>query len=182
MKYSFAPTQLTDLAASVVDELTPAAKTKGLALKYVQPAAPPPLINLDGEKIRQVMMNLVDNAVKYTKKGSVTVSVHLETPRANPRLTKPSVVFSVQDTGGGVRLEDQPRLFQKFIRGQGSSLVHTEGTGLGLYVGRMMVEAHAGAIWVASKGEGFGSTFAFAIPVPPPPKDKAVEALEQMLG
>lgn len=69
-----------------------------------------------------------------------------------------------------------------FIRGQGSALVHTEGTGLGLYVGRMMVEAHGGAIWVESKGEGLGSTFAFAIPLPEPPKDQSVVALEEMLG
>ena len=73
-------------------------------------------------------------------------------------------------------------LLQKFIRGQGSALVHTEGTGLGLYVGRMMVEAHGGVIWVESKGEGLGSTFAFVIPLPPPPKDQPVVALERDAG
>lgn len=182
MKYNTAPTQLTDLAASVVDELTGAAKKKSLALKFIQSAVSPPVLNLDAEKIRQVMMNLVDNAIKYSKRGSVVVSVHAEDQRTNRRLMKPSVVFSVQDTGNGVRPEDQPRLFQKFIRGQGSALVHTEGTGLGLYVGRMMVEAHNGVIWVESKGEGFGSTFAFAIPIPDPPKSESVRALEQMLG
>ena len=90
------------------------------------------------------------------------MSVHHEPKGAEGHFSKPCVVFSVSDTGNGVRAEDQSRLFQKFIRGQGSALVHTEGTGLGLYVGRMMVEAHGGAIWVESKGEGLGSTFVHA--------------------
>src|SRR3989338_310654 len=140
MKYNMAMTQLRDLAAAVVDELTPAAKKKELALKFIDTHTTLPLVNMDAEKIRQVMTNLVDNSIKYTKRGSVTVSVHLES-KPSEHVLKPSVVFSVQDTGEGVHLEDQGRLFQKFIRGQGSALVHTEGTGLGLYVGRMMVEA-----------------------------------------
>ncbi|OGL58791.1 hypothetical protein A3D60_00760 [Candidatus Uhrbacteria bacterium RIFCSPHIGHO2_02_FULL_47_29] len=182
MKYTMALTQLADVAAKVVDELMPAAKKKQLALKFSMPQKMPPLINLDEEKIRQVMTNLVDNSIKYTKRGTVSVSVHHEPKGAEGHFSKPCVVFSVSDTGNGVRPEDQGRLFQKFIRGQGSALVHTEGTGLGLYVGRMMVEAHGGAIWVESKGEGLGSTFAFAIPLPPPLKDKAQIALEEMLG
>ena len=182
MKYTMAFTQLADLAAKVVDELSTAAKKKQLALKFSMPQKLPPLINLDEEKIRQVMTNLVDNSIKYTKRGTVAVSVRHEPNGVDGHFQKPCVVFSVSDTGNGVRAEDKDRLFQKFIRGQGSALVHTEGTGLGLYVGRMMVEAHGGAIWVESKGEGLGSTFAFAIPLPPPPKDQAVIALEEMLG
>jgi len=182
MKYTMAFTQLADLAAKVVDELSTAAKKKQLALKFSMPQKLPPLINLDEEKIRQVMTNLVDNSIKYTKRGTVAVSVRHEPNGVDGHFQKPCVVFSVSDTGNGVRAEDKDRLFQKFIRGQGSALVHTEGTGLGLYVGRMMVEAHGGAIWVESKGEGLGSTFAFAIPLPPPPKDKSVIALEEMLG
>ena len=129
--------------------------------------------------IELLMMN---NSTKYTKRGTVAVSVRCEPNGVEGHFPKPCVVFGVSDTGNGVRAEDKDRLFQKFIRGQGSALVHTEGTGLGLYVGRMMVEAHGGAIWVESKGEGLGSTFAFAIPLPPPPKDKSVIALEEMLG
>ena len=182
MKYTMAFTQLADLAAKVVDELSTAAKKKQLALKFSMPQKLPPLINLDEEKIRQVMTNLVDNSIKYTKRGTVAVSVRHEPNGVDGHFQKPCVVFSVSDTGNGVRAEDKDRLFQNVIRRQGSALVHTEGTGLGLYVGRMMVEAHGGAIWVESKGEGLGSTFAFAIPLPPPPKDKSVIALEEMLG
>lgn len=165
MKYNLGPTQLSTMAASVVEEITPAATKKKLLLQYQAPTEKLPMLNVDSEKIRQVMMNLVDNAVKYTKKGTVNVTVRFERGGNGTRIEEPSLVFEVKDTGGGVRPEDQDRLFQKFIRGQGSSLVHTEGTGLGLYVGRMMVEAHGGHIWVESKGEDMGSVFAFSLPI-----------------
>lgn len=180
MKYNFEPTQFEDLAASVVEEMKPAADKKKLKLTYVAPSAPLPKINIDAEKLRQVMMNLVDNAVKYSKEGWVRVETKLDDGKNNSNVTKPSIVFAVTDSGLGVRLEDQKRLFQKFIRGQGSALVHTQGTGLGLYVGRIMVEAHNGNIWVESQGEGKGSTFAFSIPLPPK-TDQAVLALKDML-
>ena len=84
---------------------------------------------------------MLNNSTKYTKRGTVAVSVRCEPNGVEGHFPKPCVVFGVSDTGNGVRAEDKDRLFQKFIRGQGSALVHTEGTGLGLYVGRMMVEA-----------------------------------------
>ena len=71
----------------------------------------------------------------------------------------------VADTGTGIRKDDLPHLFQKFSRGSGTSLVHTEGTGLGLYVARMMIEAHKGVIWAESAGDGQGSKFCFKLPV-----------------
>jgi signal transduction histidine kinase len=74
------------------------------------------------------------------------------------------VRFSVSDTGMGIKEDDLPRLFQKFNRGTGSPLVHTEGTGLGLYVAKMMVEAQNGRIWGESKGENMGSQFYFELP------------------
>lgn len=176
MKYNLGLTQLADMAASVVDEIMTKAKEKKLHLQYDAPREPLPQINIDSDKIRQVMMNIVDNAVKYTKKGSVHVIVRLDQGAAGTHVTVPSIVFEVRDTGNGVRADDKDRLFQKFIRGQGSSLVHTEGTGLGLYVGRMMVEAHGGNIWVDSKGEGLGSTFGFSLPVTIPKNAPALAA------
>jgi len=101
-------------------------------------------------------MNLIDNAIKYTKKGSLTVS--LEAVGKKMR-------FCVSDSGMGIREADRSNLFKKFSRGQGTSVIHTEGTGLGLYVAREMVEAHKGKIWAESKGEGMGSKFCFEIPV-----------------
>jgi signal transduction histidine kinase len=101
-------------------------------------------------------MNLIDNAIKYTKKGTVTVDL---------KQADNNIEFSVSDSGMGISPTDLPNLFQKFSRGTGTSLVHTEGTGLGLYVARQMMEAHHGTIWAESKGEGMGSRFCFRLPI-----------------
>jgi signal transduction histidine kinase len=71
----------------------------------------------------------------------------------------------VVDTGIGIDPGDRPKLFQKFSRGKGMSRIHTEGTGLGLYVAREMVEVHKGKIWAESEGKDRGSAFIFSIPM-----------------
>ena len=163
LQFDYTDVQLDDMVASVIDELSGHAKKKGLKLEFKKPSSPLPKIHIDDEKIRQVVMNMIDNAIKYTKQGSVTVSLE-QTFAGNPE-PKPELLFSVSDSGMGIRKEDLPNLFQKFSRGTGTSLVHTEGTGLGLYVARQMIEAHKGEIWAESKGEGLGSKFCFKIPV-----------------
>ncbi|PJE75556.1 hypothetical protein COV04_03960 [Candidatus Uhrbacteria bacterium CG10_big_fil_rev_8_21_14_0_10_48_11] len=180
MKFTFAPTNLAELAKSVVEEIRPVAENKKLAFTFKEPKEKVPELNLDGEKLRQVMMNLADNAVKYTPKGSVTVAVEVLQGQEGTHVTVPSVVFSVTDTGAGVGEAEQKALFQKFTRGEGGKL-NTRGTGLGLYVGRMMVEAHHGSIWVTSPGVNKGSTIAFSVPLPTA-TDKAVLALKGMVG
>jgi len=147
---------LEEIIDSVIDELSGNIKKKSLKLNYKKPAKPLPKIRIDDEKIRQVVMNLVDNAIKYTKKGSITV---------NFEVVNKKIRFCVSDSGIGISQEYLPNLFQKFSRGQGTSVIHTEGTGLGLYVAREMVEAHKGKIWAESAGEGMGSKFCFEIPV-----------------
>lgn len=165
MKYNFAEVDFIALAKSVVDELHPTAEAKKLQLKFDATNASL-MVNIDQEKIRQVMVNLIDNSIKYTPAGSVTVRVSSQNADTMHRLSEPSVVFTVTDTGDGVALEIQKELFQKFVRGQNE--IHIKGTGLGLYVGRMMVEAHHGQIWVNSEGEGKGATFGFVIPLAVP--------------
>ncbi|MFA7286383.1 MAG: ATP-binding protein [Patescibacteria group bacterium] len=179
MKYNMAPTKLEELAASATEELQTAAGNKKLKLVFEQPREALPVLPLDGEKLRQVMMNLIDNAVKYTPKGSVTVRVEVVRNKRPPYIAVPSIMFSVTDTGAGLAPEDQKRLFQKFNRADGNNL-NTRGTGLGLYVGRMMVEAHHGVIWVTSPGVNKGSTFAFAVPLPSV-TDEAILALKDMV-
>jgi histidine kinase len=76
-----------------------------------------------------------------------------------------AIRFSVSDTGMGINPNDLPHLFNKFTRGTGTVLIHTEGTGLGLYVARMMVEAHHGKIWAESEGEGKGAKFIVELPI-----------------
>jgi signal transduction histidine kinase len=155
LQFDFHEVDLNEMTESVIDELSGNAKKKGLILQYKAPVQPLPKIKIDDEKIRQVVMNLIDNAIKYTKQGSVTVKLE--------QIGK-KIKFSVADSGMGIRPEDMVNLFKKFSRGTGTSLVHTEGTGLGLYVARMMISAHKGKIWAESDGEGKGSKFCFELP------------------
>jgi len=110
----------------------------------------------DLQKIKEVASNLVDNSVKYTKSGEISLDLHQEGT---------SVVFSVMDTGMGIAPEDLNRLFNKFVRGKGMEKVHTEGTGLGLYFARVVIENMGGRIWAESPGKGRGSKFSFSLPL-----------------
>ncbi|MFA4833690.1 MAG: ATP-binding protein [Patescibacteria group bacterium] len=156
LQFDYELMNLEVIVDSVIEELAGPVKKKGLRLDYKKPSEPLPKIKIDEEKIRQVVMNLIDNSVKYTKKGGITVSLK----RAGK-----NIQFCVSDSGMGIGKDDLPNLFKKFSRGQGTSTIHTEGTGLGLYVAREMVEAHKGKIWAESKGRGRGSKFCFEIPI-----------------
>jgi signal transduction histidine kinase len=147
---------LDALVLGVVEELGVPARKKGLKLKYHSPSAHLPSVNIDEEKIRQVVLNLIDNAIKYTGKGEIRVSLEQ---------VGHELKVSVSDNGMGIKKEDLPELFAKFTRGTGTALVHTEGTGLGLYVADQMIKVHGGKIWAESAGEGTGSTFCFTLPV-----------------
>lgn len=156
LQYNFAPASLAKITESVIDELIGTAMKKGLKLQYKKADTKIEDSSMDEEKIRQVVMNLIDNAIKYTKKGTISISLE----RKDEILR-----FCVNDSGMGISEEELPNLFRRFVRGTGTSLVHTEGTGLGLYVARKMIEAHSGKIWAESKGRDTGAKFCFWIPV-----------------
>jgi signal transduction histidine kinase len=145
-----------ELVENVIEEFEVTAKKKKIKLVYIPPKKLLPKIRIDREKIRQAIMNLVDNAIKYTKKGKVEIEI---------RLIKNKIFFSVSDSGMGVEEEDMVNLFRKFSRGKGTSVIHTEGTGLGLYVAKKMIESHKGKIWAESKGKGKGAKFIFELPI-----------------
>lgn len=155
VQFNFVEIQLEDLVKSVVDELVTKAKIKSLRLNLKLPSEKLPKLKLDEEKMRQVIMNLTENAIKYTDQGSVNVLLKRE---------EKNIKFSVTDTGAGIRKRDMGKLFQKFSRGTGATAA-IEGTGLGLFVAKQMVEAHHGKIWAESEGEGKGSIFCFTLPV-----------------
>lgn len=160
LEYVFQNVDLSAMAESVTKELKLAADKKEIFLKTdIEKGLP--LVKADDEKLRQVVMNLVDNAIKYTPSGGVTVS--LKEGDSSDR--KKGLIFSVTDSGRGLEEVDKASLFQKFSRGQGVSRIHTEGTGLGLYVAAKIIEAHQGTIWADSPGKDQGSTFAFWVPV-----------------
>jgi len=110
----------------------------------------------DKDKLGDIVLNFIDNAIKYTDKGSVTLNAEVDDDFMH---------FSVKDTGRGIEPEEAKKLFTKFVRGFGIAQVNPDGSGLGLYVARRLTEAHHGKIWVDSKGIGKGSTFNVLIPL-----------------
>ena len=156
MEFSFAETDIDALCREVVDSLMLKAEGSGLYLKYDTPEEPLPKLMIDGPKIREVISNLVDNAVKYTPEGGVTVRIEHEADH---------VRVSVIDTGIGIPDTELPYLFAKFSRGKDLSRLNAGGTGLGLYVAKNMVEKNGGTIRAESDGEGKGSRFILELPV-----------------
>jgi len=148
------PLQLTVLAADTVGRLAPRAQNQGVALRIEIPDDLP-VVNADHARIAQVLLNLVDNALKYTPSGgSVTVSA----TDAGPNLR-----ISVADTGAGIPKADLPRLFERFYRVDKARSRMTGGTGLGLSIVKHIVEGHGGKITVESD-LGRGATFTFTLP------------------
>ena len=155
LQFIFKPTQIEEMVESVIDELIGTAVEKGLKMKYDGPDKKLPLVNIDEQKIRQVVLNLIDNAIKYTDEGELTISL---------RKVKNEIIFCVKDNGIGITNVDLINLFKKFSRGKKTYLVNPGGAGLGLFVAQQMVEAHNGKIWAESEGAGQGSRFCFALP------------------
>jgi signal transduction histidine kinase len=143
------PQNLSVLARYVIDtmQLTPA--QRGCELK-VDIIGAVPSIQADGDRIVQVLSNLVSNAVKV---GAARVTVHLEA-----RLQ--DVLVTVSDTGPGISTDDVPHMFDRYWRAKS---VGYKGTGLGLAISKQIVDAHGGRIWIESK-PGVGSTFFFTVP------------------
>ncbi|XKT75004.1 MAG: ATP-binding protein [Patescibacteria group bacterium UBA2103] len=154
MKYEMSDFNLRDLAKTVVDEYLPVAENKNLNLLFS--GSEKITVTADIGKIKQVIANLVDNSIKYTPQGSVTVKATMFEGKAR---------VTVADTGIGIAKEDIDNLFNKFIRARGANKINTSGTGLGLYVAKQMVEAHKGRVWVESEGKGKGSRFIIELPV-----------------
>ncbi len=150
------PCDMPALAGEVLSKLEFRAQEKSIAMQ-MEVAAELPGVTGDPNRLRQVLMNLVGNAIKYTPEGGqVTIRIFSEDGR---------LITAVRDTGIGISALDQKQLFHKFYRVRSEQTAHIEGTGLGLAITRSIVERHGGRIWVESE-PGKGSTFAFSLPIP----------------
>ena len=161
------PFELVGLVAETLQTLAPSADNKGLKLTLqVSPEAPRRII-ADPTRLRQVLVNLAGNAIKFTEAGEVALSVGPAGPGESPSLS-----FSVRDSGIGIPLEKQGKLFQAFEQADSSTTRQYGGTGLGLAISAKLVHLMGGRIWLEST-PGKGSTFSFTIAYQPVEGDSA---------
>ncbi len=142
------------LVKEVIEVQEVLAKSKAVTVKLDKNFPERLELFIDSDKIRMVFMNLLSNAVKYSPQGDVIVG-------CNPQNTE--IVFYVKDSGIGIPEKQKEKVFQKFFRADNVFALQTDGTGLGLYIVKAIVEGHNGKIWFESE-EGKGATFYFSLP------------------
>lgn len=165
---------LVPFTNTIVQGLTQKASDKGLVLKFVpidssaqRKIMPVYFTNVDNDHLREILDNLIENAIKYTPQGEVLVDISG---------TENSVVISIKDTGLGIPAEDIPHLFQKFYRVSNADRQSIGGTGLGLYLCRRLVEQMQGRLWVESV---FGESSTFFVELPRIDSQQATQLKEQ---
>lgn len=141
----------------IVAELSIQAEQKKLGLKYTPHTEKFPLANIDGERFKQVLINLIGNAIKYTEKGQVNITT---AEKDNGKFLE----IKIKDTGIGMSAQDRERLFQKFYRVQNEKTKNVTGTGLGLWITKQIIELMKGTIMVDSM-EGVGTQVTLQFPI-----------------
>ena len=147
------PGHLDQLISGVVASVRPQTEAKQIRVDLALPDLPP--VEVDAQRIRQVLRNLLENAIRHTPSGGEIQIAVAETAS--------HIEVSVSDTGEGIPAEDLPRLFERFYRVDKSRARHTGGSGLGLAIAKRLIEAHGGKITVQSE-TGKGSCFSFTLP------------------
>ncbi|MBU3668551.1 MAG: hypothetical protein FGM57_01130 [Candidatus Taylorbacteria bacterium] len=151
MQYDMSDFDMRDLVATIVTELRPNIERAKLTMDFDFDTEGNFTVHGDQGKIKQVIGNIVDNAIKYCPSGGIHIWV--------AHRPENKVLVTISDTGVGIHPDVLPRLFEKFTRAPDASKTNIMGTGLGLYVARKMIEAHNGKIWAESPGVGKGSSF-----------------------
>jgi len=147
---------IEDLMNETLKDLKLQAENKGIYLKYEKEGAIPKIPS-DRTKLKLALTNIIDNCIKYTLEGGVTVSLKTENNK---------LLILVKDTGVGISKEAIPNLFnQTFHRGEQAQKMFAVGKGIGLFLSGKIIDGHHGKIWVESEGEGKGSTFHIELPV-----------------
>lgn len=154
------PFRLRNMIDEAVRTMAPSAFKKGLELMYDVDDVVPDRVVGDALRIRQVLTNLITNAVTFTSEGEVVVSVECETLKT----ATADVRFTITDTGAGVAAEDQRRIFEPFIQSDATTATHQGGAGLGLSICRELVRCMGGELGVQSE-IGKGSCFWFQLPL-----------------
>jgi len=161
MELTFGDADLREIVRGVMSTAAGLVKDKPIELVSHVPDDLP-VLQADSIRVRQILLNLVSNAAKFTDQGQIEVSVTMVDD-----VDPPEVLVSVADTGPGIAPEDQAKLFEPFSQVDASPTRKTGGSGLGLSICRHLVELHGGTIWVESQ-PGRGSAFFFTLPLKPP--------------
>ena len=169
------PFDLRECVESALDLIGTRAAEKRLDTAYLFEGEVPLALNGDVTRLRQVLLNLLANAVKFTERGEVVLTVSSRPVDSGAELT-----FAVRDTGIGLSLEGRERLFQSFSQADSSTTRRYGGTGLGLAISKRLAELMGGSMWATSEGPGRGSTFCFTIVAPL--ADAAQSSRRQLLG
>jgi signal transduction histidine kinase/ActR/RegA family two-component response regulator len=165
LKLSMEPVELGPLVEQVLTVVSVQANAKGLRIVDETSQSTLPPVRGDGNRIRQVLINLLGNAVKFTDEGWVSL-------RARPNQVTGHVLVEVQDTGVGILPEKQAHVFEKFKQVDTSFTRRHGGSGLGLSISRRLVEMMGGYIELESPGAGLGTTVRFTIPIDVPEEDR----------
>lgn len=146
--------RIEDVIDSVIEASQEMLRNKNMVLEVNKKETPK--VKIDKEKIGVVIQNLLENAIKYTEQGG-KIKITLDNDEKN-------VIFKIEDSGVGIPKSQQDRIFTKFFRAENVTRMETNGTGLGLYTTKNIVQAHKGQIWFESE-ENKGTTFYFTIPI-----------------
>ncbi|MFT7507385.1 MAG: signal transduction histidine kinase [Acidimicrobiales bacterium] len=156
IKYELSDFNLKDEASHIVDDKRQEAMKKGLVLSFKSDMNGQGIVNADIGKTRQILHNLLNNAIKYTPRGTITVFVHDE---------KKKLFVDITDSGIGMKESELEEVFGKFERAHNANKINVTGSGLGLYVARNIAEHMKGKVTAHSDGVGYGSTFRLEIPL-----------------
>jgi signal transduction histidine kinase len=154
------PCQIEEIVKMQVEHFKPQAEAKGIKISFKKPKEPLPITLADQQMIERIVSRLIDNAILYSEKGEVEVSIDLEREDK-----KEWIKISVKDQGIGLDEKEKENIFKLFYRGEKATSMHPNGSGLGLFIVKNYVEAHRGKIEVKSEGRGKGSTFIVTLPV-----------------
>lgn len=174
MAMTLRPFSIGAIVERAADRVRPQAERRNLELD-IDLAPDLPLVLVDDERIGQVLLNLLNNAVKFTPGGSITIAAHAvaaPVPDDCPRLARElaqtdldrAILVAVSDTGLGIPQPEVDRVFERFFKVDRARTRNIGGTGLGLAIAKHLVERHGGRIWVESS-EGHGSTFSLLLPI-----------------
>ncbi len=159
IKLDFTKVDVEEIIKNNIEFLRANYEKKKLYIKYQKKEKNLPKIDADAKYLSNVFMNLIDNAEKYTKKGGLKIKICRN---------EDDIKVAFSDTGVGIKPEDEKRLFHKFSRGESSSLINPNGSGLGLYIIKQIVREHNGSVKFESEGEGKGTTFTVTLPIHQP--------------